>query len=269
MIKLNGIVIEQNHFPDNTLFIKPTVKHQLINQFEWHYENDAELFTLICLRKHYDGAAHLTLPYVPHARMDRVKNSEDVFTLKYFCEIINSLDFQKVYVLDAHSNVSLALLNNVKQMDVMEHIDKAIQDIYSCNGGANASPLVTFFPDEGAMKRYADTVGLRYAFGIKRRNWETGKIEGLDIQNKEAVVGKDVLIIDDICSYGGTFYHSAKALKEAGAANIYLYVSHLEESVFKGDLWKAINEEGLISKIYTANPLFKYEDPVSVYIEKV
>ena len=183
--------------------------------------------------------------------------------------MINSLNFNEVIVLDAHSNVSLALLDNVVQIDVMDYIDEAIQDIYSCNGGANASPLVTFFPDEGAMKRYADTVGLHYAFGIKRRNWETGKIEGLDIQNKEAVVGKDVLIIDDICSYGGTFYHSAKALKGAGAANIYLYVSHLEESIFKGDLWKAINEEGLISKIYTANPLFKYEDPVSIYIEKV
>ena len=220
----------------------------------------------------YAGAIshiHLILPYLPNARQDRVKKPEDVFTLKYFCETINSLNFDRVSVLDVHSNVSLALLNRVEQMDVMKHIDEAIQDIYSCNGGANASPLVTFFPDEGAMKRYADTIGLRYAFGIKRRNWETGKIEGLDIQNKEAVVGKDVLIIDDICSYGGTFYHSAKALKEAGAANIYLYVSHLEESVFKGDLWKAINEEGLISKIYTANPLFKYEDPVSIYIEKV
>jgi ribose-phosphate pyrophosphokinase len=275
MIKINGtIIIEPKQFPDGTLllkFDKAQFDPRSTISYEWNYESDAELFTLICLRKHLAKYPYhqLILPYIPNARQDRVKSNEDVFTLKYFCEMINSLNFNEVIVLDAHSNVSLALLDNVVQIDVMDYIDEAIQDIYSHNGGANASPLVTFFPDEGAMKRYADTVGLRYAFGIKRRNWETGKIEGLDIQNKEAVVGKDVLIIDDICSYGGTFYHSAKALKEAGAANIYLYVSHLEESVFKGDLWKAINEEGLISKIYTANPLFKYEDPVSVYIEKV
>ena len=275
MIKLNGtIIIEPKQFPDGTLllkFDKEQFDPRSTISYEWNYENDAELFTLICLRKHLAKYPYhqLILPYIPNARQDRVKSNEDVFTLKYFCEMINSLNFNEVIVLDAHSNVSLALLDNVIQMDVIDYIDEAIQDIYSHNGGANASPLVTFFPDEGAMKRYADMVGLPYAFGIKRRNWETGKIEGLDIQNKEAVVGKDVLIIDDICSYGGTFYHSAKALKEAGAANIYLYVSHLEESVFKGDLWKAINEEGLISKIYTANPLFKYEDPVSIYIEKV
>lgn len=275
MIKINGTInIEPKQFPDGTLllkFDKEQFDPRSTISYEWNYESDAELFTLICLRKHLAKYPYhqLILPYIPNARQDRVKSNEDVFTLKYFCEMINSLNFNEVIVLDAHSNVSLALLDNVVQIDVMDYIDEAIQDIYSCNGGANASPLVTFFPDEGAMKRYADTVGLRYAFGIKRRNWETGKIEGLDIQNKEAVVGKDVLIIDDICSYGGTFYHSAKALKEAGAANIYLYVSHLEESIFKGDLWKAINEEGLISKIYTANPLFKYEDPVSIYIEKV
>lgn len=275
MIKINGTInIEPKQFPDGTLllkFDKEQFDPRSTISYEWNYESDAELFTLICLRKHLAKYPYhqLILPYIPNARQDRVKSNEDVFTLKYFCEMINSLNFNEVIVLDAHSNVSLALLDNVVQIDVMDYIDEAIQDIYSHNGGANASPLVTFFPDEGAMKRYADTVGLRYAFGIKRRNWETGKIEGLDIQNKEAVAGKDVLIIDDICSYGGTFYHSAKALKEAGAANIYLYVSHLEESVFKGDLWKAINDEGLISKIYTANPLFKYEDPVSIYIEKV
>lgn len=275
MIKINGTInIEPKQFPDGTLllkFDKEQFDPRSTISYEWNYESDAELFTLICLRKHLAKYPYhqLILPYIPNARQDRVKSNEDVFTLKYFCEMINSLNFNEVIVLDAHSNVSLALLDNVVQIDVMDYIDEAIQDIYSCNGGANANPLVTFFPDEGAMKRYADTVGLRYAFGIKRRNWETGKIEGLDIQNKEAVVGKDVLIIDDICSYGGTFYHSAKALKEAGAANIYLYVSHLEESIFKGDLWKAINEDGLIGKIYTANPLFKYEDPVSIYIEKV
>lgn len=270
MIKLNGIIIEQNHFPDHTLFIKPTAYTQLINQFEWHYENDAELFTLICLRKHYDGAAHLILPYVPHARMDRVKNSKDVFTLKYFCEVINSLDFQKVKVLDAHSNVSLALLNNVEQMNVMEYIDKALDQV-------DCGRTCIFYPDEGAMKRYSDRIPYPYAFGIKKRDWETGKIQGLDIQNKELIVGKDILIIDDICSYGGTFYHSAKALREAGAANVYLYVTHLEESVLKGDLWTEIynaswlHAEPLINCIYTANPLFNYEhdESVAAHIVKV
>lgn len=46
--------------------------------------------------------------------MDRVKNPDEVFTLKYFCEFINDLKFDVVYVNDPHSDVSMALLNNVK-----------------------------------------------------------------------------------------------------------------------------------------------------------
>lgn len=266
MIKVNGIVIEQNHFPDHTLFIKPMAHTQLINQFEWHYESDAELFTLICLRKHYIGAAHLILPYVPHARMDRVKNSEDVFTLKYFCEVINSLDFQKVKVLDVHSNVSLALLNNVEQLPVEPHITAALTKVYEDCGDTP----VFYFPDEGAMKRYSEHAPGPYAFGIKKRDWETGQIQGIQIQNKDAIKRQNILIIDDICSKGGTFYHSAKALREAGAANVYLYVTHLEESVLKGDLWTDIHNaswmhaEPLINCIYTANPLFNYEHDKSI-----
>jgi ribose-phosphate pyrophosphokinase len=68
----------------------------------------------------------------------------------------------------------------------------------------------------------------------------------------DLVKGKDILIVDDICSRGGTFYHSAKALKEAGANKIYLYVTHLETTVFDGDLLNS----GLVEKIYTTKSIF-------------
>ena len=109
-----------------------------------------------------------------------------------------------------------------------------------------------FFPDEGAMKRYSEHATIPYAFGMKKRDWETGKILGLDIINADVIKGKNILIVDDICSRGGTFYHSAKALKEAGAANISLYVTHLEETVLIGDL----PESGLIDHIYTTKSIF-------------
>ena len=85
--------IEQGSFPDGTLHINLPDKQ--IYGVKWNYESDAELFTLICIAKHYnDPTMELYLPYIPHARMDRVKSNEDVFTLKYFCEVINSLNFR-------------------------------------------------------------------------------------------------------------------------------------------------------------------------------
>ena len=231
---------------------------------KWNYENDAELFALICIRRYaeqfYPHYVELKMPYCPHARMDRVKDGGDLFTLRYFAEIINSLNFSRVLILDAHSNVAPALIDRVKNCSPAPFIEKAICDIGQTiiikeNEGSTSS-LIAFYPDEGAMKRYSDDTKLPYAFGIKKRDWTTGKIQGLDIQNQELVKGKDVLIIDDICSRGGTFYHAAKALKAAGAARIYLYVSHLERTVLEGDLYSEMIGNNLIECIYTANPLF-------------
>lgn len=61
-----------------------------------------------------------------------------------------------------------------------------------------------------------------------------------------------MLIIDDICSKGGTFYHSAKKLKELGANKIYLYVSHCENTIYAGELLK---DNGLIEKIFTTDSI--------------
>jgi ribose-phosphate pyrophosphokinase len=106
------------------------------------------------------------------------------------------------------------------------------------------------------MKRYSDMAQMEYAFGIKKRNWETGKIEGLDVAGcVDKINGSNILIVDDICSRGGTFYHSAKKLKELGANKIYLYVTHCENTILDGDLLTS----GLIEKVYTTNSIFTKE----------
>lgn len=255
MISVNGVNVQPNHFPDGTLLLK--ISNDIINHYnvckyicvEWQYESDTELFTLICVKRYLDEHtlnAHilLKLPYIPHARQDRVKNIEDVFTLKYFCEVINSLNFTAVYVRDAHSNVSLALLNNVIQEDITHYVHNAIE---------MSDAEVLFFPDEGAMKRYSGDFQISYAFGMKKRDWETGQILGLDIINAEAVKDKNILIVDDICSKGGTFYHAAKALKAAGAKSVSLYITHCEGTITTGDLAAS---DGLVDHVYTTKSIF-------------
>lgn len=265
MIFLNGWKMEQGKFPDGTLLMKINREFGFNNVIRWNYESDAEMFALMCLVNHIrdhkeDAHIELVMPYVPNARQDRVKSDEDIFTLKYFCQFINSLKFNKVRVQDVHSNVSLALIDRVCDYGIMYPLHKALtQIVFSETGDVMHESrmecyenLVVFFPDEGAMKRYSSEItNSPIAFGIKNRDWKTGQIKGLDLMNGEAVKGKNVLIIDDICSRGGTFYHSAKALKEAGAANIYLYVTHCENTIHEGEL---LNSD-LIKHIYTTDSI--------------
>lgn len=260
------IEIQQGRFPDGTLLLKTygvDFEHDPIT-IKWLYENDAELFTIICLAKKARWKT-LILPYVPHARQDRVKNEEDTFTLKYFAETINSLNFDSVWILDPHSNVTPALINNVVVETPEKYIDMAIADIYAHNGGANANPIMAFFPDEGACKRYSDMAGLQCAFGIKKRDWQTGKILGLDVSGDiEAIKGRNVLIVDDLCSKGTTFIKSAEKLKELGANKIYLYVTHCEQTIFDG----LILYNGLIDKVYTTDSLAR-ESHENIMIYKI
>lgn len=245
MIRIGDKVIDQLSFPDGALNVKiPEVDNLLVS---WHYQNDSELFTLICLRKHFKNyPMALYMPYCPHARMDRVKSAEDCFTLKYFCEVINSLEFSEVYIEDPHSNVAPALLNNCVTVQPFSHLEHVMEKI------ENSEDLVMCYPDEGAMKRYSGLVEKPYCFGIKKRDWETGTIQGLDLMNGEIVKDKDVLIVDDICSRGGTFVHTAQALKDAGAANVYLYITHCERTIFNGEIFSS----GLIEKVFTTNSIF-------------
>ena len=255
-------VIEQNHFPDGTLHINMPPNYFDYDTIVWDYENDAELFTLICVKGHFeDLPVMLDMPYIPHARMDRVQKLEDVFTLKYFCKVINDLHFDKVIVRDAHSNVSLALLDRVMDLDPIGEIKETIDRVSYYE---KEEPIL-FFPDEGAMKRYSNDLNLPYAFGIKKRDWSTGKILGLQLMNGELVKDKTVLIVDDICSRGGTFYHAANALKEAGAKNIYLYITHAEHTMVEGDMYN----QDVVKKIFTTDSIFKPEWDIRRKVEIV
>ena len=269
MINVNHIPLNSKNFPDNSLclkmpaeLVKLTPKDEII--ITWQYENDAELFTIICLAKKYKkNQKTLYMPYMPHARMDRVKNPDsEVFTLKYFCEIINDLDFDSVIVMDVHSNVSTALLDNCTNLNIIEELAWTINNAKSKD---KDHELVLFFPDEGSVKRYAEDAGMPYAYGIKHRDWNTGIITSLEVHSDFNLAGKNVLIVDDICSYGGTFFNAAKKLKAVHGVNkVFLYVTHCEQNILRGNIYREENK-GLIEGVYTTTSLPALGKEVSLF----
>ena len=271
MFKINGIPVQIDRFPDGTPRLNIGVdgigaggnEDAFFSAvIEWLYEKDEEMILFFIarhLREQYETKCLvLEMPYIPHARMDRVKNRREVFTLKYFCEFLNSMRFDKVVVRDAHSNVSPALINNVVQEPVGKTINELISTLL------DAKKDIVFYPDEGSCKRYSETISFPCAFGCKKRDWPTGKILGLEVQGELPAPPFNALIVDDISSYGGTFLHSAKKLKELGADIIYLYVTHCENSILKGELI----DSGLLKKIYTSKSIYSGDHPLIKVIEK-
>ena len=254
MIKLNGKAVELKHFPDGTFLIKEKAGGYDTAFLSWKFEHNDELVALIYitqhLRSHGVKNIELYMPYIPNARQDRVKSEEDVFTLKHFAWVINSLGFDKVRVLDPHSSVSEALIDRIEVLSPAMFVDTAIRTIHQQY--AVKDTMLAFYPDEGAMKRYSGMVQMPYAFGIKERDWSSGQIKGLSVCDcGQSIKGKTVLIIDDISSRGGTFYHSAKKLKELGADKVFLFVTHCENTILDGEVLSS----GLIEKVFTTSSL--------------
>lgn len=263
MIKINNTVVTPKYFPDGTLLLNDISIYGKYVTIQWLFDNNEELFILqmivLHLREKFDlELINLYMPYIPNARQDRTYYNKEVFTLKYFCQFINSLNFNEVRVLHPHSNVSLALLNNVVEDDL--HID-TINELL-----ININPDFIFYPDAGCKKQLEKNIKHPYLYAEKDRNWETGEILGLDILGKIPTKPFDVLIVDDIIAYGGSAFHSAKKLKELGARNIYLYITHSENSVLKGkfkvdgkDGEFSLLDTGLITKLYTTDTIFRGE----------
>lgn len=253
-------------FPDGTFNINVKSNYKYDNIIiRFSFSNFDELLILYFLKKHFDNLnikSTLDIKYFPFARMDRTHDSSEVFTLKYFCDFINSLNFDNVIVMDVHSNVTTALLNHVSERPLME-LNKLIHQYSNI-----------YFPDEGARKRYSKVLDLsgKYIYtGMKKRNWGTGEIEGLEIFTSLETTNKEsILMIDDICSYGGTFFFSADKLKKAGFNTIDAYCTHSEKVVNNPDskIQLAFRKE-LINNLYTTDTLLQNTDSENIIIYHV
>lgn len=260
MIKLDDKTIMFNHFNDGSCRVQIDLPKNSNNiLITWLYERDEEVLQLYYLvnhlKSHFYNNISLLMPYCPNCRMDRVKSTSDVFTLKYFCKIINDMEFNSVTIYDPHSYVTPALLNNV----VVETPEKEIDEVLKM-----LPDTLLFYPDEGSMKRLHSFFEVPYAFGVKERNWETQKIESLRIAGaRNMIANHDILMCDDLLSRGSTLYAAAQLLKGWGAKDIYAFISHCENTVLKPNIdgQSLLDIPNLITKVYTTNSIFTKNHP--------
>jgi ribose-phosphate pyrophosphokinase len=164
----------------------------------------------------------LWMPYMPYARQDRVCAPGEALSLKVAANFINSLNFDKVHVSDPHSDVTVALLNNV-------HVQSLI-DIFRDRMPATAfmGGTVLIAPDVGASKKVlklAQYENVRMVQAEKVRNPLNGEITGT-VVHSNGIGASPVLVVDDICDGGKTFIELAKPLSQTTTGKLSLYVTH-------------------------------------------
>lgn len=178
---------------------------------------------------------HLYVPYFIGARSDRKFVDGGVNYLKdVISPIINLQGYKSVTILDPHSDVLEATINNFKKIDNIKLVKWALTDIDNTNSARENLFLVS--PDAGALKKVYNVAENFQIDNIivanKHRDIRTGKITHTEVPGLDNESGKrKYVIIDDICDGGRTFIEIAKAIlekrpKEIYGTEIYLIVTH-------------------------------------------
>lgn len=176
------------------------------------------------IRSQTDSQINLWLPYIPYGREDR-RNSKEFFSLKCFSNLLNQQNYHKIYTLNPHSDVTPALINNLRVLPE-EYLTHLLE---------NRGPeTYIVFPDLGAHKKYTNPEGyywnhlkkFPYLTFTKQRNALNGELSSFKLWENVNLEDQKCLIIDDICDGGSTFIECAKILQERGCKDISLYVTH-------------------------------------------
>lgn len=187
-----------------------------------HIKNSDDLIGLLMVKdavdRHFVNCdKNLIIPYFPYARQDRVCNEGESLSVKVITNLVNSMNFKSVTVVDPHSEVTPALINNIR---VISQFD-IFKSIYS---ESEWSGKYIVAPDAGAYKKsyyFAKSVGAAGVISCNKiRELSTGKIKELTISDD--VKGLDIVVLDDIGDGMGTFVLLAEHIKNANSKTLII-----------------------------------------------
>ncbi|MEY4488943.1 MAG: hypothetical protein RIQ79_1451, partial [Verrucomicrobiota bacterium] len=160
------------------------------------------------------------IPFYGYARQDRKDQPRVPITAKLVADLLTSAGAHRVLTMDLHSQQIQGFFNiPVDHLFASPVIFKYLEKFRVEN-------LVVCSPDVGGMKMaaaYAGALGTGLGMVWKKRTSAT-TVETVNIVGD--IVGKDVLIVDDITETAGTLVNAAKLLRANGAKSVRAAVSH-------------------------------------------
>ncbi|MDR2524017.1 MAG: hypothetical protein LBC95_00535 [Candidatus Nomurabacteria bacterium] len=275
MITVNGILV--NYGRENYDGAFPSGEPKLVqcwapdeeqNLVKFRYENDAEMYYVFCigvqLRQTCPQATNiLYMEYIPNARCDKPFGRDgDLMHANAINAALFNPWFDKIYGVEPHSDDFRKQYKNAVPIYPTATALVDVRRYLESNRN-----IQWVFPDKGAFTRYQGQLpGVTeddiIIIGKHRTN---GVIDKTEIESGAPRSGYDLVIVDDLCSKGGTFYGAGEKLRAAGAdGDIYLVISHLEPTVFRG---KLLGVDSPIERIFVCTKsLGELPHPKIVYL---
>jgi ribose-phosphate pyrophosphokinase len=180
-----------------------------------------ELFIWIdCLKRASAQRVTAVIPYFGYARQDRKDEGRTPITAKLVANLLERAGADRVVSVDLHA----AQVQGFFDIPV-DHLS-ASPVLLKWFKSLKLSNRVFVSPDVGNVKRaqvYANLLGGEICIIDKRRK------SGRDIEAKHIigdVDGKNVLMVDDMITTGGTVTEACKILRDNGVKEIYIAATH-------------------------------------------
>lgn len=246
-MKLGSIKIER--FADNEIYVQFLENIRGCDTFLIQptcnpaNENLMELLIMIDAAKRA-SAARITavMPFYGYRRQDRKAASREPITAKLVADLLTAAGAERVVVIDLHAGqvqgfFNIPLDNLTAEPIILDYIK-----------GKKLKNLTIAAPDVGSAKGARD-FGKLLGTGIVIIDKVREKHDRIErntlIGNVE---GKNIAIIDDEISTGGTILKATQLLKEKGAKDIYVAVTH---AVLAGEAVKKMGEAPIKELIVT------------------
>ena len=232
------IYIEINeNIRGNSIFIIQSVSYPA---------NDNLMELLLCIDAlKRSSAKNITavIPYFGYARQDRKVVPRTSISAKLVSNLITNAGADRIVTVDLHAGqiqgfFDIPVDNLFSTPIFSRHIKKNI----------NKKNLICVAPDVGGVER-ARALGKMLNIGlaiIDKRRPTPGKSQVMNVIGN--VKGKTCLIVDDIIDSGGTIINAAKALKERGAKEVHVYVTH---GVLSGEAVEKIKKSHIKNLVLT------------------
>ena len=161
------------------------------------------------------------IPYMGYARQDKQFLSGEVITMSVVAKMLQSAGAKKVIVVDIHSNTALNHFN------IPTENISAVPELANYFKKLNLKNPLVVSPDVGGSsrsKKFASLLKTDFIVLKKHRDRKTGSVS---IQTaKMDVQGKDLILVDDIISTGGSIIKAAQFLKKQKCKRVFVACTH-------------------------------------------
>ncbi|MCD6513142.1 MAG: ribose-phosphate diphosphokinase [Thermoplasmata archaeon] len=255
LMEITGIPIADvsiKKFPDGECYVRinEEIEHAIIIENTYPDEKIIELFLLQDAARRMAGKIDVVIPYYGYGRQDKIFEGGEAISAEKMAKLIEQ-DAERIVLVNPHKkHISRFFSIPVDIIDatpiLAEYFKGKVDIVISPDAGA-----------EHMAKKAAEIMGCEYDYLEKTR------ISGNEVIMKPKRMelnGRNVLIIDDIISTGGTMREAIKQIKAQGANKIHVACIH---GLFIGNADEKILQAGA-DEIVTTDTIESAYSKVSI-----